>query len=307
MTKTETTKVNVIRHGPSQYNNYLAIELDGDPTKYVDYMAQVPDLDQTQIGFVRERMARIAERVDPANERVVLLTSREMRAYQTAGELVKALEERGVEIASPRQEEPYPVRINDILYPEYVERGGIITLDRRIVPVDFASLFYRAMWIQDMFEPREGSAQTTFVGLNEDLIPEEARRDYRLAREIIRATADQDAGWGDNWARFYDQEPFCRYTPSVRDNTDRMLGGIEAIRDGRYAPERTSPKATRYVLMTHEENVIGVTKDFGTSRFRNCDEVELEVPKDPRINMVGKYNGQTRDLAHLVIRHLGRQ
>ncbi len=310
MTEAETVKVDIMRHGPSQYNNYLAIELGGDPTKYVNYMSQVPDLDQSHIGFVRDRVRAIAETVDPKHERVVILTSREMRAYQTACELVAALETQGVEIATPKQKDPYSIGINEALRPTYQEKGGLITLDQRLVPVDFASLFYEAMWIQDMFEPPEGSAQTTFTGLNEELIPDAARRDYRLARQIIRTTADPKAGWGDNWAQFYDKEPFCRYTPSVKDNTDRMLSGLEAIRDGKYAPQeetRQSEKSTRYVIMTHEENVIGITRDFGTSRFRNCDALELQIPVDLKQNMIGMYNGETRNLAHLVIRHLAQQ
>ena len=86
----ETIQVAITRHGHSDYNNYLVIEDGGDANRYVDYLNQVPDLRQKHpngedVTFARKATERFANSVKE-DECVVIISSREMRAYQTAGE-----------------------------------------------------------------------------------------------------------------------------------------------------------------------------------------------------------------------------
>mgnify|MGYP001557815068 FL=1 len=165
------------------------------------------------------------------------------------------------------------------------------------------------MWAQDMMEPPEGWHNTTFQGLDEKQIPAAARRDYRMTRNIIKRVYDEDplwaeSGWGDNWARFHKLDPFRQYIPSVEENTQRMTDGLIAILEGRYAPKETEQKP-RYLVVTHEENVIGFTQtDFGTSRVHYCDRLALDIPTDRSQLMTGTFKGVERKMAHLYIAHL---
>lgn len=316
MTKAETVKVDIMRHGYSDYNNYIVIEEGGNPNQYVNYHSQVPDLRQNNeqgedVRFARAKADAFAATIEE-QEAVVVLSSREMRAYQTAREFVEALERAGktvVDMSEMFTGKQYPVGINTVKSAEFQERGGIITLDKRIIPVDTASLFYKAMWAQDMMEPPEGWHNTTFVGLDEKLIPAAARRDYRLAREIIKKVYKEDprwsnCGWGDNWARFHKLDPFRQHIPSVEENTQRMTDCLVAILEGRYAPKNTE-REVRYLVATHEENVIGFTQtDFGTSRVHYCDRLALDIPRDREQLMTGTFKDQTRKMAHLYIAHL---
>ncbi|MBI5003435.1 hypothetical protein HZC31_08695 [Candidatus Woesearchaeota archaeon] len=313
----QTVRVDITRHGYCDYNNYLVIEDGGDANRYVDYRSQVPDLRQKHpkgedITFARKAAERFANSVKK-DECVVIISSREMRAYQTAGEYVLALEREGrtaVDMSKMFAGKQYPVGINAAKAAEFEESGGVITLDQRIVPVDFASLFYKAMWAQDMMEPPEGWHNTTFAGLDESQIPAAARRDYRLAREIIRKVYNKDpewanCGWGDNWARFHKLEPFRQHIPSVDENTQRMTDGLIAIVEGKYAPKETGGLRPRYLVVTHEENVIGFTQtDFGTSRVHYCDRLALDIPLDRTQLMSGTFKDATRKMAHLYIAHL---
>jgi hypothetical protein len=303
----EATDVTLMRHGPTHYDNYCFIEEDGDPNKYVDYKKQVPDLDQRKLQFVRRKTDAFARSID-SRDAVVVLSSCEMRAYQIAYELVTSLERKNktvVDMSGFYTEDRYPIGINKAAAPRYKKRGGIITLDKRIVPVDFASLAYKSMWAQDMLEPptghrkSDGSLATTFEGINVSKIPSRRdRRDYEKARRIIEKIYENpewiDAGWGDNWALLHKLEPFKDHIPSVGENTRRMVDGIETILEGKYAPQ-SSEMRVRYVVVSHEEMLIGFTSGtFGQTRVEHCERLDIRIPKDREQLATGTYKGEER-------------
>src|SRR3989338_1920406 len=87
--------VAIIRHSRSDYNNYLVVEEDGDPNRYVDYSLQVADLNAQGVPFAVLHAIQFREATSAFNDRVAILTSGEMRAYQTAQKYISELETNG--------------------------------------------------------------------------------------------------------------------------------------------------------------------------------------------------------------------
>ncbi|PIN77284.1 hypothetical protein COV16_07010 [Candidatus Woesearchaeota archaeon CG10_big_fil_rev_8_21_14_0_10_34_8] len=319
----------LIRHGRTMYFNYIEIERRGDPNNYVNYKKQVPDIDQSPESLaLLDREAEEYAASVPNGKRVAILSSGEMRAYQTAHTHMKALESRGIEIVDLSNRfnaDDYPVGINVDRLDSLREQGGVITIDRRILPVDFASLRdtsdehipgrfrkrgYKTMWAQDMLEPpvghrkSDGSLATSFEYLNESMIPEQDREDYLIARRIInQAYKDPewiDAGFGDNWERFQHSEPFSRHVPTLGDNVSAMTWGLNAIAAGKYASSGDQDDV-QYAVFTHEEMIIGFTRRFRKTRVSHCERLRLNIPYNKNRPMVGEFQGETKQMLHLYI------
>ncbi len=296
--------VAIIRHSKSDYNNYLVVEEGGDPNHYVDYRLQVADLNAQGVLFAALSAIQFREATTPIHGHVAVLTSGEMRAYQTAQKYLSELERNGSLIHTDSGLETClercSVGVNTHLNQNYETGENRVILDPRIIPVRFASLRYRALWIQDMFEPYIGSPLTTFHGLSEERITNSIEREhYRLAREIIEQERDSKAGWGDNWFKYRDQFPFSLYTPTVGENHRLMLEGLLNLHNYHFATEEAK-RPTLYLIFTHEENLLGFTTPyFGNARVPNCSFLQLQIPDTPQEFMYGTFEGVTKKMSTL--------
>lgn len=300
--------VDIARHTTSDYKNYLRKEHpDADPNEYVDYRDQVTDVNEEGKELAKENAEAYAQTIDPEKELVVVVSSGEMRAYQTAQIYIDALEARGVEIfagvPSQQDKERYPVG------PAAEVRGtpDEPEIDTRIVASRIPSLNYEGMWVEDMLEPPAGSKGTTFEGLDESKLSEEDRARYQLARSVIETKNDTDASWGSNYVE-HEGKPYpFDVIPSVADNHQKMMRGIRLLRRLHEMPktrefEKDKGKQIRYLVFTHEENMLGMARShFGVSRVENCDVIQLHVPEDRDSMMGATHKGTKKQMADLFI------
>jgi len=327
--------IDLMRHTKSDYNNYLVLEQAGsNPMQYVDYRNQVADLNPEGVKLAELNAFKFAQTVNPKTDMVVVFTTREMRGYQTGKKYLDALVKNGVEIidgtshlealgadgteisgniTTHHKGDDYPVGINETVNPEYENSDNKIILDTRIIPARFLSLFYPALWIADLFEPPAGSPNTTFDGLDESKLSPGQLNIYKLARQIIETENDHESNWGDNWLKYHSQYPFKEVTPSIEDNLSRILGGFIELRTMNASEvtkqlETDMKKRVRYLLVSHEENILGLTRDtFGANRVNYCDMLHLEVPYDSSRFITGTFNGMTKKMGHLYTYEMQQQ
>lgn len=309
--------VDIVRHGPSNYNNYLVLEEEGaDPNRYVDHTSQVADLTQEGVELASAKASEYVEKIDPKTEIVVIISSGEMRAYQTAAIYFQALQKKGVEVFEgiPSQATGYPVGINAERNPEFEGEYNRVSLHRNIVVNPIPSLRYPAIWIQDMLEPPIGSPTTTFRGLNEDLLSEEDRERFRIARAVIENLGPDEARtWGENYKKFEGGPYPFDIIPSANENHARMLFGLKILRriqrDRRTQEfERMKGKRIRYLILTHEENILRLARSyFDVAKVKNCDLIHLEIPLSGTSQFRAEFNGQIRMVADLHISEVAQR
>lgn len=301
--------VDLVRHSTSDYENYLALEQVGsDPNQYVDYKNQVPDLNAAGVALAEQKAREYAEQINPETEIVVLISSKEMRAYQTSLAFIKALEARGIEIYSgipSQQGEQHPVGI--------AENISGVKVDERVVTHQAPSLDYQAIWVEDMLEPPINSRNTTFRGLDESrLTPDDASR-YQAARDIIEREGDTSSGWGANYKKYQGQGYPFDIIPSAQANRDKMVNGLKLLRriHGNSKTnefEQAKGKRLRYMVFTHEENLLDMAGAyFNEARIGNCDRLSLQVPIAPNEFMVAEFHGREAKMSYLMTQEPKRE
>lgn len=310
-------RVDIVRHTTSNYNNYLVLENpDADPNKYVDYREQVADINEPGRALADTSAAEYADGIDPNKELVVVITSREMRAYQTAQRYLAALEKKGVEIfggiPSHQAEGAYPVGVDQQANQQYEQPYNQVEIDKRIVPAKTPSLGYSAIWQQDMLEPSVQSVNTTFQGLAEAKLSPEDRQRFRDAREVIENEADLQSGWGGNYVKYEGQGYPFDIIPTTKDNREKMIKGLALLRRLHESKatrefEKEKDKRIRYLVFTHEENILDMVRSyFGEARVDNCDRLSLRIPDRGNEDqfITASYKGREARMSYLLLRDI---
>lgn len=306
-----TFTVDLIRHTFSNYNNYLRLEgLGADPNKYVDFKSQLPDINWKGKSLAKTSSLEYSKSIDPEKEIVVVISSKEMRAYQTAQQYITALKKRGIEIfagiPSQQVEGAYPVGFD----PNSITTKKNQKIDKRVIPHKAPSLGYTAIWQQDMLEPSIHSKKTTFKGLNEKALPPTDRKRFRAAREVIEKEGDLKAGWGDNFVKYEGQDDPFDIIPSAKSNREKMIKGLRLLRRLHRSEktkefEETTGKKIRYLVFTHEENLLDLIRSyFGEARVPNCACLTLKVPEESGQFITARYNDLDVRMSYLLLEDL---
>lgn len=301
--------VDLVRHTKSDYKNYLELEQRGaDPNTYIEANDQVPDITHEGRALAERKAAEYAAQIDPTTEMVVIVSSLEMRAYQTAKIYAHALEKRGVEIIPgiPSQHEEiggtYPVGIKSDVQEDDA------TLDKRIIPHSAPSLAYPSIWVQDMLEPTITSGKTTFSGLDESQLSDEDKERFQVARSIIEEEGDKESGWGANYVKYQGQAYPFDIIPTAKENLERIMQGIQLLRTLHRSQktqqmEHEKGKKIRYLVITHEENMLEMARGyFGVSHIDNCDLIGLTVPSEKGKFIEGKFHEKEVKMSYLRLR-----
>lgn len=265
--------VDIIRHSKSEYKNY-ELQRRSNPAEYLNYRNQVGDLSEDGEELAQKSAEEFAKSINPEKEIVVLITSREARAYNTAKIYLGVFDQNNIEVWNgiPSHQQIYPV--------DFIDENEI---DSRIVAARIPSLNYRNQASLDKLERHR-----TSLDIDDPRLSEKQRKDYLSARKVVESQ-ESDHSWGENYQTFQGSAPEFGDIPTAKQNKLKILNGLEIIRrvsnsERTKSIEREQKKQFRYVVITHEENMFDI-KSVDKSltdqdTIPNCGVLSFDMPSD---------------------------
>ena len=262
-------EITFMRHSKSPYNNYtLATNVGSDLTKYVDYKNQVSDLTDEWIELAKQEASKLVQQYNPKNDFIILISSWEARAYQTAQIVAQALDSAWVSILDwiPSQQKEYPV---------YLTNADV---DKRIIVSKNQSLHYKSMIDSFLFDED--------VEELADRIPQNKQRSFNKVRRQIEL--NNRWSWRKNfkWRGEIVESDVWEELPTLADNKWILQDWLETLtkimHDSRTVTFFNNiGKKPRIIVVTHEEKIhpVGEYLWKPLETIKNCDTLTMQLYK----------------------------
>lgn len=192
--------------------------------------------------FAKQEAINLAKQYDPKADFVILVSSWEARAYQTAQIVAQALDAEWITIMDwiPSQQKDYPVHFTNA------------NIDPRIIVSRNQSLHYTSMIHSFLFDED--------ISQFEDRIPEEQKWSFMRARKKI--ASQKRWSWRKNFKRRGEivEKDAWEELPTLADNKWTLQDGIDVltklIHDHRTLTFfHQIGKRPRLIVLTHEEKI----------------------------------------------------
>lgn len=264
------------RHSRANYDTYKKTLKSEDPQSSHNPDEQVEnDLPESGIELAVKKAEQLFDSMDPQKDVLFFVSSKEMRAFETARIYKEIAEKRGFEIAETRKDESREIK------------GGMNRkmADENIRTINSLSLKIPNQLVGNIFNPE------AYLGeINWQAVDEETKTKWQKAREIINA--DDQGSWGGNFFKYSEsiQEIFPELKSSKEEYETSFKKILKLIQFAKNKIEPLDYEKNIKILAFGHENYLSyaLNEQLGKHDLKNCETVSIDTNSEDQYEIERK-------------------